>query len=78
SYGFGVVSVDNDMARSMALEKGGFGTTSLLEQWRDSYENGDYKYDPYDDDMYEGQEIPNKLQAKCDNLDIIVQGRKKK
>ncbi|GJZ49981.1 hypothetical protein Tco_0604171 [Tanacetum coccineum] len=49
-----VALVDNDMARSMALEKGGFGTTSLLEQWRDSYENGDYKYDPYDDDMYEG------------------------
>ncbi|GJV01896.1 hypothetical protein Tco_1335465 [Tanacetum coccineum] len=55
-----------------------FGTTSLLEQRRDSYENGDYDYDPYDDDMYEGQKIPDKLQAICDNLDIKVQGRKKK
>ncbi|GJV90430.1 hypothetical protein Tco_1538243 [Tanacetum coccineum] len=73
-----VASVDNDMARSMASEKVGYGTTSLLEQWKDSYENGDYDYDPYDDDMYEGQEIPNKLQAICDNLDIKVRGRKKK
>ncbi|GKC80233.1 RNA-directed DNA polymerase, eukaryota, reverse transcriptase zinc-binding domain protein [Tanacetum coccineum] len=32
-----VASVDNDMARSMASEKVGFGTQSLLEQWRDSY-----------------------------------------
>ncbi|GJZ80870.1 hypothetical protein Tco_0645864 [Tanacetum coccineum] len=65
-----VASVDNDMARSMASEKFGFGNTSLLEQWRDTYENGDYDYDPYDDDMYEGQEIPDKIQAICDNLDI--------
>nr|GEV16138.1 hypothetical protein [Tanacetum cinerariifolium] len=50
-----VASVDNDMARSMASEKVGFGTNSLLEQWRDTYENDDYDYDPYDDDMYEGQ-----------------------
>ncbi|GKD56488.1 hypothetical protein Tco_1289875 [Tanacetum coccineum] len=27
---------------------------SLLEQWKESYENDDYEYDPYDDDMYEG------------------------
>ncbi|GJT33491.1 copia protein [Tanacetum coccineum] len=32
-----VASVDNDMARSMASERVGFGTQSLLEQWRDSY-----------------------------------------
>ncbi|GJR67118.1 putative reverse transcriptase domain-containing protein [Tanacetum coccineum] len=42
-----VESVDNDMARSMASERVGFGTQSLLEQWRDSYENGDYDEDPY-------------------------------
>ncbi|GKA56845.1 auxilin-like protein [Tanacetum coccineum] len=36
-----VASADNDMARSMASEKVGFGTNSLLEQWRDTYENGD-------------------------------------
>ncbi|GJT40999.1 hypothetical protein Tco_0940864 [Tanacetum coccineum] len=42
-----VESVDNDMARSMASERVGFGTQSLLEQWRNSYENGDYDEDPY-------------------------------
>ncbi|GKA41733.1 hypothetical protein Tco_0734393 [Tanacetum coccineum] len=48
-----VASVDNDMAKFMA-KKDGYGTQSLLEQWTKSYENGDYGYDPYDDDMYEG------------------------
>ncbi|GJX06681.1 hypothetical protein Tco_0194613 [Tanacetum coccineum] len=47
----GVASVDNDMARSMASERVGFGTQSLLEQWRNSYGNSDYDDDPYDDDM---------------------------
>ncbi|GJZ43201.1 hypothetical protein Tco_0590456, partial [Tanacetum coccineum] len=43
------------------------------------YENDDYDFDPYDDDdMYEGQDIPDKIQAICDNLDIKVRGRKKK
>ncbi|GJW42861.1 UBN2 domain-containing protein [Tanacetum coccineum] len=69
-----VESVDNDMARSMASERVGFGTKSLLEQWRDSYENGDYDEDPYDDDMYEGQDIPDKIQNICDNLDIRARG----
>ncbi|GJY19568.1 retrotransposon protein, putative, ty1-copia subclass [Tanacetum coccineum] len=46
-----VASVDNDMARSMASERVGFGTQSLLEQWRNSYGNSDYDDDPYDDDM---------------------------
>ncbi|GJX31318.1 hypothetical protein Tco_0241173, partial [Tanacetum coccineum] len=73
-----VASVDNDMARFMASKKVGFGTNSFLEQWRDTYENDDYDYDPYNDDMYEGQEIPDKIQAICDNLDIKVRGRKKK
>ncbi|GKB94265.1 hypothetical protein Tco_0980402 [Tanacetum coccineum] len=53
-----VASVGNDMARSMASERVGFGTQSLLEQLRDSYGNGDYDEDPYDDDMYEGQDLP--------------------
>ncbi|GKC41106.1 hypothetical protein Tco_1058828 [Tanacetum coccineum] len=73
-----VASVDNDMARSLASEMVGFGTQSLLEQWRDSYDNSDYDEDPYDDDMYEGQDLSQKLQAICDNLDIRVRGRKKK
>ncbi|GJU86581.1 RNA-directed DNA polymerase, eukaryota, reverse transcriptase zinc-binding domain protein [Tanacetum coccineum] len=72
-----VASVDNDMAHSLAYERG-FGTQSLLEQWRDSYGNGDYDDDPCDDDMYEGQDLSHELQAICDNLDICVRGRKKK
>nr|GEY81246.1 hypothetical protein [Tanacetum cinerariifolium] len=70
--------VDNDMARSMATERVGFDTKSLLEQLRDSYENSDYDEDPYDDNMYEGQDLPDKIQDICDNLDIRVRGRKKK
>ncbi|GKD78760.1 hypothetical protein Tco_1341381 [Tanacetum coccineum] len=46
--------------------------------WKKSYESGDYDYDPYDDDMYEGQEIPDKLHSIYDKLDIKVRGRKKK
>ncbi|GJS09632.1 RNA-directed DNA polymerase, eukaryota, reverse transcriptase zinc-binding domain protein [Tanacetum coccineum] len=65
-----VASVDNDMARSLASERVGFGTQILLEQWRDSYGNGDYEIDPYDDDMYKGQDLPQELQAICDSLDI--------
>ncbi|GKC39506.1 hypothetical protein Tco_1051890 [Tanacetum coccineum] len=72
-----VASVDNDMARSIASERVGFGTQSLLKQWRDSYGNGDYDDDPYDDDMYKGQDLPKELQTICDNLDIRVRGRKR-
>ncbi|GKD39333.1 hypothetical protein Tco_1259540, partial [Tanacetum coccineum] len=56
-----VVSIDNDMARSMASERVGFGTQSLLEKWRDSYGNGDYDEDPYDDDIYEGHDLSQEL-----------------
>ncbi|GJW78844.1 hypothetical protein Tco_0140526 [Tanacetum coccineum] len=72
-----VASVDNDMTRSMASERVGFGTQSLLEQWRDSYRTGDYDDDPYDDDMYKGQDLPKELQTICDNLDIRVRGRRR-
>ncbi|GJS55009.1 retrovirus-related pol polyprotein from transposon TNT 1-94 [Tanacetum coccineum] len=65
-----VESVDKDMALSMAFERVSFGTQSLLKQWRDSYGNGDYDEDPYDDDMYEGQDLSQEIQAICDNLDI--------
>ncbi|GJX06133.1 RNA-directed DNA polymerase, eukaryota, reverse transcriptase zinc-binding domain protein [Tanacetum coccineum] len=65
-----VASVDNDMARYMASKMVGFGTQSLLEQWRDSYGNGDYDEDPNDDDIYEGQDLPQEIQAICDKLDI--------
>ncbi|GJZ03749.1 hypothetical protein Tco_0537024 [Tanacetum coccineum] len=36
------------------------------------------KKDGYGNDMYEGQEIPNKIRSICDNLDIKVRGRRKK
>ncbi|GKA92894.1 hypothetical protein Tco_0814819 [Tanacetum coccineum] len=59
-----------NMAHSIASERVGFGTQSLLEQCRDSYGNGDYDDDPYDDDMYEGRDLSQELQSICDNLDI--------
>ncbi|GJU94397.1 hypothetical protein Tco_1319153 [Tanacetum coccineum] len=68
-----VASIDNEMANFRA-KKDGYGTQSLLEQWTESYKNDDYRYDPYDDDMYEGQDIPDKLQAICDKLDITIKG----
>ncbi|GKD54361.1 zinc finger, CCHC-type containing protein, partial [Tanacetum coccineum] len=43
----------------------GYGTNSLLEQWRDSYPDND-DYDPYDDDMFEH------LHSICDDLDITL------
>ncbi|GJY18827.1 hypothetical protein Tco_0390318 [Tanacetum coccineum] len=50
--------------------------TSLLEQRKESSGNGEYDYDPYDDDMYEGQDIPDMIQDIYDNFDIKVHGRK--
>nr|GEU89005.1 hypothetical protein [Tanacetum cinerariifolium] len=41
-----VASVDNEMARSLAFERTGFSTQSLLEQWIDSHGNGDYDENP--------------------------------
>ncbi|GKA15516.1 hypothetical protein Tco_0695263, partial [Tanacetum coccineum] len=55
----------------------GYGTNSLLEQWRDSYPDND-DYDPYDDDMYENHDMSEHLQSICDDLDITVCGKKKK
>nr|GEY08131.1 hypothetical protein [Tanacetum cinerariifolium] len=72
-----VASVENDMARSITYEKVGFGIQSLLEQRRNSYDNGDYDNDPYDDDMYEGQDVSHELQAICDNLDIRIRGARR-
>ncbi|GKD74388.1 hypothetical protein Tco_1332670 [Tanacetum coccineum] len=72
-----VASVDNDMTHFLASERVGFDTQNLLEQWRDSYGNGDYDEDSYND-MYEDQDPPQEIQAICDNLDIPVRGRKKK
>nr|GEV91048.1 hypothetical protein [Tanacetum cinerariifolium] len=55
----------------------GYGTNSLLEQWRDCYPDND-DYDPYDDDMYKNHDLSKHLQSICDDLDITVRGRKKK
>ncbi|GJR00153.1 retrovirus-related pol polyprotein from transposon TNT 1-94 [Tanacetum coccineum] len=55
----------------------GYGTNSLLEQWRDSYPDND-NYDPYDDDMYENHDLSEHLQSIFDDLDITIYGRKKK
>ncbi|GJW16539.1 putative reverse transcriptase domain-containing protein, partial [Tanacetum coccineum] len=56
-----VALVDNDMANFLTSKKVGYGTNSLLEQWKESYVNGDYDLDPYDVDIYEGQDIPDKI-----------------
>ncbi|GJS76293.1 cytokinin dehydrogenase 3-like protein [Tanacetum coccineum] len=54
----------------------GYGTNSMLEQWRDSYPDND-DYDPYNDNMYENHDLSEHLQSICDDLDITVRGRKK-
>nr|GEU72404.1 hypothetical protein [Tanacetum cinerariifolium] len=54
----------------------GYDTKSLLEQCRETIV--DNNYDPYDDDMYDGHDISENLQAICDDWDIKVHGRKKK
>ncbi|GJY45976.1 hypothetical protein Tco_0435039 [Tanacetum coccineum] len=69
----GSFGADSEASKSSGV---GYGTKSLLEQWRETYVNDDY--DPYDDDMYEGQNIPDNIQSICDNLDIKVRGRMKK
>ncbi|GJS68639.1 putative reverse transcriptase domain-containing protein [Tanacetum coccineum] len=67
-----VALVDNDMANFFASKDVGYGTNSLFKQWKGSYGNGEYDYDPYDNDMYEGHDILDKIQDICDNLDIKV------
>ncbi|GKE14858.1 hypothetical protein Tco_1422435 [Tanacetum coccineum] len=51
-----VLPVDNEMTSFLASKTSrvGYSTNSLLEQWRETYGNVDYDYDPYDDDIYEG------------------------
>ncbi|GKD16849.1 hypothetical protein Tco_1206007 [Tanacetum coccineum] len=73
-----VEPVDNEMTSFLALKRVGYCTNSVLEQWKETYENADYDYDPYDDDMHERKEIPGNIQSICDNLHIKVRGRKKK
>ncbi|GJW18323.1 hypothetical protein Tco_0025759 [Tanacetum coccineum] len=54
----------------------GYGTNSLLEQWRET--KRDAAYDSYDDDLYESHDMSDHLQAICDDLDLKVRDRKKK
>ncbi|GJZ28756.1 putative RNA-directed DNA polymerase [Tanacetum coccineum] len=72
------IESNNDIQLAVCCTLRGKSTNSLLEQWKETYENDDYDFDPYDDDMYEGPDILKKIQAMCDNLDIKVRGRKKK
>ncbi|GJU11451.1 hypothetical protein Tco_1133847 [Tanacetum coccineum] len=64
---------------STSLKSGsasGYGTKSLLEQWRETKRDDDY--DPYDDNLYESYDMSENLQAICDDFDIKVRGLKKK
>ncbi|GJT07354.1 ribonuclease H-like domain-containing protein [Tanacetum coccineum] len=72
-----VEPVENEMASFLASKSMsvGYGPKILLEQWRES--NVDDDYDPYDDDMYEGHEIPDNIQTIYDNLDMKACGWKK-
>ncbi|GJR61498.1 hypothetical protein Tco_1503660 [Tanacetum coccineum] len=67
-----VERVDNEMESFLASNPSGvrYGTNSLLEQCSETYGDVGYEYDPYDDDLYEGREIHDKIQSICDNLDI--------
>nr|GFA67168.1 hypothetical protein [Tanacetum cinerariifolium] len=78
------VEVVSDETANLRISKSGkyrsdkgYGTNSLLEQWRDSYMDND-DYDPYDDDMYKNHDMSEHLQSICDDLDITVRGEKKK
>ncbi|GKF70985.1 hypothetical protein Tco_0207099 [Tanacetum coccineum] len=53
-----VESVDNEITSFLASMKVSYGTNSLLKQLKETYGNAD-DFDPYDDDMYEGQETPD-------------------
>ncbi|GKA79908.1 hypothetical protein Tco_0786504 [Tanacetum coccineum] len=53
----------------------GYGTNSLLEQWRITKRDDYY---PYDNDLSESHDMSENLQAVCDELDITVRGRKEK
>ncbi|GKC21343.1 zinc knuckle CX2CX4HX4C containing protein [Tanacetum coccineum] len=48
--------VDDD-GKPLKKSRVGYGTKSLLEQYRETYGNVEYDYDPYDDDLYEDHEV---------------------
>ncbi|GJW66963.1 hypothetical protein Tco_0121387 [Tanacetum coccineum] len=77
-----VEDVVDDHAGFMALtclkcdDDSEYGTNCLLVQWRSTKPDDDY--DPYDDDLYDSDDMSENLQAICDDIDIPVNGRKKK
>ncbi|GJW31731.1 hypothetical protein Tco_0051763 [Tanacetum coccineum] len=61
--------VDSDSDSNSEVEE----NKSLLEQWKKTIVDDDY--DPYDDDdVYDGHDISENLQAICDHCDIKVCG----
>ncbi|GJZ26470.1 hypothetical protein Tco_0570723 [Tanacetum coccineum] len=68
-----VKPIDNEMVNILASKQSGvgYGTKSLQEQYREIYENAKYDYDPYDDDLYEGQKILDHIQSICDNFEAL-------
>ncbi|GJS21831.1 hypothetical protein Tco_0450463 [Tanacetum coccineum] len=65
----------NPLAHSGGSDRG-YGNNSLFGQWRETKRDDDY--DPYGDDLYEIHDMSYHLQPICDELDIMVHGRKKK
>ncbi|GJV40861.1 electron transfer flavoprotein subunit alpha, mitochondrial [Tanacetum coccineum] len=58
---------------STGLKRGadsGYGTNSLLEQWKTTKQ--DTNYDPYADDLYESHDMSENLWAICNDLNIMV------
>ncbi|GKD22898.1 hypothetical protein Tco_1224601 [Tanacetum coccineum] len=70
-----VEQVDNEtvifMSSKQSKSGSGYGTKSLLKQWKETAVDDDN--DPYDDDMYDDHD-----NSICDDWDIKVRGRKKK
>ncbi|GKE62463.1 hypothetical protein Tco_1512830, partial [Tanacetum coccineum] len=75
-----VASIDNDMTNFLASKDVGYGTNSLLEQWKESYGNGEYDYDPYNNDMYDNPRT-NIKEERCNTtlrLGIGVEVKREK
>nr|GEZ65007.1 hypothetical protein [Tanacetum cinerariifolium] len=56
----------------MSPEKGRIWHSKFAGTMKGFLWNGDYDEGPYDDDMYEGHDLLQEIQAICDNLDIRV------
>ncbi|GKB27264.1 hypothetical protein Tco_0866665 [Tanacetum coccineum] len=66
---------ENSLVLTGTVDRG-LITNCLLGTWRETKQDDDY--DPYNDDLYESHDMSDHLQAICDDLDIMVRGRKKK